>query len=178
MKSEPDLPTKIVLIGPPGAGKSTVGGLLARAAGLDFHDSDLQIEAKTGKKISEIFVEQGEAIFREIEEGVVLDLLDHANGVLALGGGSVMNPRVEEWLKGSAKEDLAVIFLDVSIAHAAPRVGFNRERPLLMVNPRGSWQELMNKRRPVYEALATRVIDTNGRTPEEVVDEILLGWQR
>lgn len=162
----------IVLIGPPGAGKTTVGGLLARELGLLFRDSDQAIEEKLGKKISEIFVEEGEPFFRDHESAVVTDLLDDPTGVIALGGGAVLTKAVQDALERCKSQGTDVIFLDVSIAHAAPRVGFNKERPLLMVNPRGSWQELMNKRRPLYEGISTRIIDTNGSTPEEVVEKI------
>lgn len=176
-------PNLVVLIGPPGAGKSTVGGLLARQLGLDFVDTDHLIEEKLGKKISEIFVEDGEAYFREIEEGIVLEALENREGVIALGGGSVLSEPVQQRLISLARtqeerstKSVEVIFLDVSIAFAAPRVGFNRERPLLLINPRASWQELMNRRRPIYQRLATRVIDTNDCSPEMVVAHIVNGW--
>jgi shikimate kinase len=172
------IPRRIILIGPPGAGKSTVGGLLARDLGIDFTDTDHEIELRTGKKISEIFVEDGEPHFRKIEEEVVLQSLLDARGVIALGGGAVMSEVVEKRI-GSLKreEDCEVIFLDVTIAYAAPRVGFNRERPLLLVNPRASWQELMNKRRPVYSRLASRIVDTNEDAPDQVVAKIISGWR-
>jgi shikimate kinase len=172
------IPRRIILIGPPGAGKSTVGGLLARDLGVDFTDTDHEIELRTGKKISETFVEDGEPNFRKIEEEVVLQSLLDARGVIALGGGAVMSEVVEKRI-GSLKreEDCEVIFLDVTIAYAAPRVGFNRERPLLLVNPRASWQELMNKRRPVYSRLASRIVDTNEDAPDQVVAKIISGWR-
>jgi shikimate kinase len=172
------IPRRIILIGPPGAGKSTVGGLLARELGIDFTDTDHEIEERTGKRISEIFVEDGEPHFRKIEEEVVLQSLLDARGVIALGGGAVMSEVAEKRI-GSLKSegDCEVIFLDVTIAYAAPRVGFNRERPLLLVNPRASWQELMNKRRPIYSRLATRIVDTNEDAPDQVVAKIISGWR-
>ena len=163
-----------ILIGPPGAGKSTVGGLLARELGVPFFDTDFIIEESTGKKVSQIFIEDGEAKFREIEESIVLQSIkEQASNqsqpvVLALGGGSILSERVQEVLRD--RDD--VIFLDVSLASAAPRVGFNRERPLLMINPRQQWQELMNHRRPIYQSLASATVDTNDKNPEIVVIEI------
>jgi shikimate kinase/3-dehydroquinate synthase len=162
----------IVLIGPPGAGKTTVGGLLARDLKVAFADSDRLIEDALGKKIADIFVEDGEPFFREYESRIVVDLLDDPKGVIALGGGAIMSHAVQDSLADCRDRGVDVIFLDVSIGHAAPRVGFNKERPLLMVNPRASWQELMNKRRPIYERICNRTIDTNGCTPEEVVAKI------
>jgi shikimate kinase len=174
-------PEASILIGPPGAGKSTVGGLLAREVEIPFVDSDALIEKEQSKTISEIFVEEGESFFRELEERAVLGLLEKPQGVIALGGGAILSEKVAARLRtltDMSAGKVEVLFLDVSIAHAAPRVGFNRERPLLMVNPRGSWQELMNKRRPIYESLATRIIDTNSCTPEDVVRMIVDGWGR
>lgn len=169
-------PVAIVLIGPPGAGKTTVGGLLARDLKLPFFDSDHLIEGELGKKIADIFVEEGEALFRENESRVVVKLLQEPKGVIALGGGAILSHGVEAGLERCKALGAEIIFLDVGIAHAAPRVGFNKERPLLMVNPRGSWQELMNKRRPHYERMSSRIVDTNGCTPEEVVEKIKSIW--
>jgi shikimate kinase len=172
------VPDQVILIGPPGAGKSTVGGLLARETASNFVDTDQQIESKIGKKIAEIFIEDGEEPFREVEKKVVLEALAGSKGVIALGGGAVLSDEVQEELMRAKQEGKSeVLFLDVTIAYAAPRVGFNKERPLLLVNPRASWQELMNKRRPIYSSLATRIIDTNERTPDEVVAAIIAGWE-
>lgn len=163
-----------ILIGPPGAGKSTVGGLLARKIGIPFLDTDIVIEESTGKKVSQIFIDDGEAKFRAIEEAIVLKCIEvdasnrKAPIVLALGGGSILSERVQQAL--SDRND--IFYLDVSLSSAAPRVGFNRERPLLMINPRQQWQELMNHRRPIYCALASVTIDTNEKSPEDVAIEI------
>lgn len=162
----------LVLIGPPGAGKSTIGGLLARRLDLAFVDTDMVIEERTKRRISDIFVEDGEETFRAIEEQIVLETLENSKGVIALGGGSILAAKVQEELRPPHR-DRKVLYLDVSISNAAPRVGFNKERPLLMINPRAQWQELMNKRRPIYLSLADEVIDTNNLTPDEVVDEIV-----
>lgn len=158
----------LVLIGPPGAGKSTIGKSLARTLKLNFIDTDQEIERKTGKKIAEIFLEDGEAEFRKVEKDVVLQALMAEDAVISLGGGSVLDLDTQERLK----EMQQVIFLDVSISNAAPRVGFNRERPLLLGNPRQQWLQLMEKRRPIYEALANRIISTDNRKVNEVVAEL------
>ncbi|MEJ6574562.1 MAG: shikimate kinase [Actinomycetes bacterium] len=160
---------KAVLIGPPGAGKSSIGRQLAKLWECEIFDSDSEIEKISGKKIADIFTDDGEAAFRAIEREVVLDALKSAPGVVALGGGSVLDPLVSEYLQGSS---LPVAYLEVSISQAAPRVGFNKERPLLSINPRQQWMQLMEKRRPIYEALATRSFNTDNRKPAEVAREI------
>lgn len=159
----------LILIGPPGAGKSSIGRQLSKALEVPFKDTDATIEEKTGKKISDIFVEDGEPAFRKIEKEVVLDEIAIQNGVLALGGGSVLDSDV-----ASKLEELKanVIYLEVSISNAAPRVGFNKDRPLLAVNPRQQWLTLMEKRKPIYERLAGIKISTDNKKPSEVVKEI------
>lgn len=162
----------IVLIGPPGAGKSTVGHLLAQRLGVGFTDTDQAIEERVGRTIAEIFVDDGEPAFREIEERVVLEALQNESGVISLGGGSILSEPVRNHLR-SKPDSMRVVFLDVSISHAAPRVGFNRERPLLLVNPRAQWQELMNRRRPFYLELADHVLDTNDLSPVDIAEQIV-----
>lgn len=160
----------VVLIGPPGAGKTTVGGVLAERLGVPLHDTDRAVEAATGRSISDLFVQDGEAAFRELERAEVLRALREEAGVLALGGGAVMQPEVADALRVGGYR---VAFLDVSIADAAGRVGFDASRPLLVVNPRAAWTRLMNVRRPVYTELADLHVDTAGRAPEEIAQEIL-----
>ena len=160
---------KAVLIGPPGAGKSSVGRQLAKLWECEIFDSDLEIERVSGKKIAEIFTDEGEPAFRAIEREVVLKALREEPGVVALGGGSVLDSTVNEFLQAAS---LPVAYLEVSISQAAPRVGFNKERPLLAINPRQQWLQLMEKRRPIYEALATHSFNTDNRKPAEVAREI------
>jgi len=158
-----------ILIGPPGSGKSSVGKSLAQRMGVEFSDTDTIIENKCNKSISDIFVESGEPYFREIERTVVLDRLEHGEGVLSLGGGSVLDEQAQSALRTSPTP---IVFLDVSLASASPRVGFNRDRPLLVGNPRAKWQELMNARRPIYEELATFTVSTDDLTPSQVSSKI------
>ena len=160
---------KAVLIGPPGAGKSSVGRQLAKILTCEILDTDQEIERQSGKKISAIFTDDGEAVFRALEKSVVLDALQNAKGVVALGGGSVLDSDVADYL---SKSSIPVAYLEVSISQAAPRVGFNKERPLLTINPRQQWMALMVKRRPIYESLATFKIATDNRKPAEVAQEI------
>ena len=160
---------RLVLIGPPGCGKSTVGAALANKLSIEFVDTDNQIETSYGGKISDIFVDKGEAFFRELEFAALAESLQISDCVLSLGGGAPIAPRAQELLKSCA---YPIFFLDVSLAVAAPRVGFNRDRPLLLSNPRAQWQALAETRRPIYESLATFVIKVDSMSVEEVVNEI------
>jgi shikimate kinase len=160
---------RLVLIGPPGCGKSTVGAALANKLSIEFVDTDNQIETSYGRKISDIFVDKGEAFFRELEFAALAESLQISDCVLSLGGGAPIAPRAQELLKSCASP---IFFLDVSLAVAAPRVGFNRDRPLLLSNPRAQWQALAETRRPIYESLATFVIKVDSMSVEEVVNEI------
>ncbi len=156
---------KVVLIGPPGAGKSTIGKALAKEIATKFIDSDSEIERITGKKISDIFVEEGEAVFRRTEVEVVTALLDRFEGVIALGGGAPINTQIQEALTGV---EYPIIFIDVSISQAANRIGFNKDRPLLLINPRQQWINLMSERRPIYEKLASQTVNSDSQKPHEV----------
>ncbi|HEY7718513.1 MAG TPA: shikimate kinase [Pedococcus sp.] len=164
----PDGPRpRAVVIGPPGAGKSTVARRLADRLGVAWHDTDDAIEAAEGRTIADLFVEEGEPHFRRLERDEVARALTTCDGVVSLGGGAPMDPETERALAGHT-----VVFLDVTIADAARRIGFDGSRPLLMVNPRAQWTAMMNRRRPTYERLATLRVDTGGRRPREVVEEI------
>jgi shikimate kinase len=158
----------VVLVGPPGSGKSTIGRRLAKALDVPWHDTDDAIESLAGQPISDIFVDHGEERFRELERAEVLRALTEQDGVVSLGGGAPMDLDTQSALSGHT-----VVFLDVGIADAARRVGFDASRPLLMVNPRASWTRMMNERRPTYERLATVRVDTAGRKPAAVVQEIV-----
>jgi shikimate kinase len=162
---------KVILIGPPGAGKSTIGSALAKKMKVTFADTDALIEVKIGKKISDIFVDLGEPFFREQELMVLAEVLTSDNGVISLGGGAPISSPAQELLRSSGA---TVIFLDISLGKAAARVGFNRDRPLLLGNPRAQWTELMNSRRPIYESLATAVIPVDDRSINEICADILV----
>jgi shikimate kinase len=161
---------KIVLIGPPGAGKSSIGRALAKELLLAFIDSDGEIEKSAGKKISEIFVDDGEPHFRALEVEKVKELLQEFEGVISLGGGAPINSEISQIL-GAAS--YPVIFIDVSIAQAATRIGFNKDRPLLLINPRQQWMNLMSERRPIYEKLATDTVSSDSKKPHEVAKIIV-----
>jgi shikimate kinase len=160
---------KIVLIGPPGAGKSSIGKSLAKELNLNFIDSDSEIEKISHKKISEIFIEDGEPAFRLLEVDVVRRVLADFDGVISLGGGAPINKEIQEVLQDA---NYPVVFIDVSIAQAAIRIGFNKDRPLLLVNPRQQWISLMNDRRPIYEKLASQTISSDNQKPHEVAKQI------
>ncbi len=146
----------IVIIGAPGSGKSTVGSLVARRLGLDFVDVDEVIEQRAGKRIGDIFLDEGEAYFRRLERDTTIDLLD-GGGVVSLGGGAVMDPDIRAALAGHR-----VVWLKVSITQATRRVGMNSLRPLLLGNVRGRLVALLKERTPLYERCATITVDTDG----------------
>lgn len=158
----------VVVVGPPGAGKTTVAELLAARLGVEVRDTDQDVEAAEGESIQDIFVSRGEAAFRALESAAVAEALRTHSGVLALGGGAVVDPGTRALLA-----DHTVVHLDVGLAQAAARVGMNSGRPLLLGNVRGRLKQLMDQRRPLYEEVATVTIDTNDLTPEQVVDRIL-----
>jgi len=156
-----------VIVGPPGSGKTVTGRALADLLGVPFHDTDEAIVRSVGRSIADLFVEDGEAAFRELERVEVTRALAEERGVVALGGGAPVQPGAAELL-----ESHTVVFLDVGIADASKRIGFDQSRPLLAVNPRASWVAMMNVRRALYEAVATLRANTAGRTPEDVAAEV------
>jgi shikimate kinase len=157
----------LVIVGPPGAGKTTVGWLVAERHGVGFRDTDRDIEEQTGTPISDIFVERGESVFRGMERDAVRAALAEHDGVLALGGGAVLAADTRALLAGHR-----VVFLDVGLAAAVERIGLNRSRPLLAVNPRAALARMLAERRPLYEQVATLVVTTDDRDPEQVADAI------
>ncbi|MYW95485.1 shikimate kinase [Amycolatopsis rubida] len=156
---------RAVVIGPPGSGKSTVGPLLAAALGVSFRDTDDDIVARAGRAISDIFADDGEPAFRAIEEEAVAIALAEHDGVLSLGGGAPLTPGTRARL-----QDHAVVFLNVGLAAGVQRTGMSSARPLLAgINPRATFKALLDQRLPVYREVATVEIETDKRTPEEVV---------
>ncbi|MFF0790079.1 shikimate kinase [Streptomyces spiralis] len=158
----------VVLVGPMGVGKSTVGHLLAGRLGLGYRDTDDDIVTEQGRTIAEIFVDDGEPAFRAIEKQTVRRALAEHDGVLALGGGAILDPDTRELLAG-----VRVVYLSMDVEEAVKRTGLNAARPLLAVNPRKQWREQMEARRHLYEEVATAVVATDGRTPEEVTQAVL-----
>ncbi|MFI6351168.1 shikimate kinase [Streptomyces sp. NPDC050743] len=151
-----------------GVGKSTVGRLLAERLGLGYRDTDEDIVAAEGRTIAEIFVDEGEPAFRAIEKRAVHTALAEHEGVLALGGGAILDADTRALLAG-----LRVVYLSMDVEEAVKRTGLNVARPLLAVNPRRQWRELMEARRHLYEEVATAVVATDGRSPEEVTQAAL-----
>ncbi|MGI5400263.1 shikimate kinase [Streptomyces sp. CA-135486] len=158
----------IVLVGPMGSGKSTVGELLAQRLDVPYRDTDADIVAAQGREISDIFVDEGEPYFRELERQAVQAAVAEHPGVLALGGGAILDDSTRKLLTG-----LPVVYLSLDVEEAVRRVGLNQARPLLAVNPRRQWRELMDARRPLYTEVARVVVATDDRTPEEVAQAVL-----
>ncbi|WP_430866784.1 shikimate kinase [Demequina aurantiaca] len=163
---------RAVLIGPPGSGKSTVAKGLAREWGVARRDTDDDIVRTAGKPISDIFFDDGEVAFRELEQAAVATAMAEHRGVLSLGGGAILNESTQELIARYADSGGDVIFLDVSLSAAAPRVGLNNARPLLIGNPRRQWSDLMAARRPIYERLATRTVNTDHLNAKRIAHEI------
>ena len=165
--------TVVVLIGPPSAGKSSVGALLAAELGVPFADTDDLVAAEAGKPVGDIFVDDGEPVFRELERAAVargLETIGGANpdgGVLALGSGAVLDPDVRRMIAGRP-----VVYLETGFATVAKRTGMDRPRVVIPGNPRGMLRALLEERRPVYAELATITIPTDDMAPEEVAADL------
>ena len=159
---------RVVLVGAPGAGKTTVGRLVAERLGLPFRDTDHDVEATAGKTVAEVFLDDGEVAFRVAEAAAVRSALDGYDGVLALGGGAVLDPATRAALAGQT-----VVQLEVGLTDASTRVGLSGVRPVLALNPRAVLKGLLDERAPLYAEVATAVVDTGGRTAEQVADAVL-----
>jgi shikimate kinase len=166
--SRPAPGPRIVLVGSMGAGKTTVGGLVADALGLAFADTDQLVEERAGKPVAEIFVDEGEAHFRALERAAVAQALESHGVVLALGGGAVLDEDTRTLLAGHE-----VVFLQVGLSDAASRVGLGVSRPLLLGNVRGRIKQLLDERTPLYASVATHTVATDGLSAREVADRVL-----
>lgn len=166
----------VVLVGPPGAGKTSVGAVLARRLGVAFADSDAAIAERADKSVADIFVELGEPAFRALEVVAVADLLAEQGPptVVALGGGSVLAAQTRALLRTAG---VPVVLLEVGVSDAARRVGFNRDRPLLLGNPRQQWTALLAARQPFYDEVATLRVGTDGLSPDDVADAVVAALQ-
>jgi shikimate kinase len=157
-----------VIVGPPGAGKTTVGELVAAGLGVSLVDTDAAVEARAGKPIPDIFVDDGEACFRQLETAAVIEALAGSDGVVALGGGAVLAEANREALLGHT-----VVYLSVELTDAVARIGLGQGRPLLAMNPRATLKYLLDQRRPLYAQVATVTVRTDGRTPDDIAAEVL-----
>lgn len=169
--ADPPAPPRpsLVLVGPPGAGKSTVGRVLARRLGVGFTDVDALIVARAGKPIADIFLHDGEDAFRSLETGIVVEALGSVDGVLALGGGSVLAAATRTALRGHR-----VVHLTVGLADGLRRTGMSTARPLLAgVNPRATFKALLDARAPLYREVATVEVDTSRRSANQVARAVL-----
>ena len=162
----------LVLVGPPGSGKTSVGLVLADRLAAMFRDTDDDVEVASGRSVSDIFVESGETTFRALEKVAVAKALAEHDGVLALGGGAVLDAATRQLLSGHR-----VVHLDVGLAEAMRRLEMNRSRPLLLGNVRTQWQALADARRPFYEEVADQVIATDALTPDQIAQQIADYWQ-
>jgi len=164
---------RAVIVGAPGAGKTSVGRALARSWKVNFRDTDADVEARAGKSVSDIFVNDGEPHFRDLERDAVADALAEHEGVLALGGGAILDDATRALLA-----DHVVVWLNVGLADAVKRVGLSSARPMLLGNVRGTMLRLMQEREPLYREVATVEIETDGRAISDIVADVVSGLSR
>jgi len=165
---------RIILIGPMGSGKTTVGEELSESFSLDFRDTDMMIVQQSGREISDIFIEDGEDEFRALEKIILRTALLEDETVLSLGGGACLSMDAQSALRATGS---FIVYLKISLAQVSSRVGFNQGRPLLMGNPRAQWQNLMNERAPIYEGIASYICDVDGKSVDEIVSEIGIAFE-
>lgn len=166
---------RIILIGPMGSGKSTIGFSLSERLNLDFQDTDLMITQQSGREISDIFIEDGEESFRALEKIILRTALLQDGAVLSLGGGACLSIDAQSALRASGG---FIVYLKISLSQVASRVGFNQGRPLLMGNPRAQWQSLMNERTPIYEGIASYICDVDGKSVDEITNEVVNAYEK
>ena len=165
---------KIALVGPMGAGKSTIGRLLANALQLPFSDSDHVVEEKSGADIPWIFDVEGEEGFRDRETAVLETLLTEKNIVLATGGGIVLREKNRHLLKQAD----AVIYLKADTERLVQRTIKDKKRPLLQVDdPRKKILELLAQRDPLYRDVATHTVITDSRSPKAIAQQIAASFK-
>lgn len=162
------MPPVLVLVGPPGAGKTTVGTLVAGELGVAYRDTDSDVIDAAGADISDIFVDEGEAGFRAREEAAVIAAVAEHDGVLSVGGGAVESPQVRQILVG-----LPVVRLTVGATEAGKRVGIHGPRPAALGNIRTQWSQMMSHRAPLYDEVARWSVATDERTPAEVARSVI-----
>jgi shikimate kinase len=158
----------VVLIGPPGAGKSTAGAKLAELLGTTFRDTDADIEARAGKPIADVFIEDGEETFRKLEQTAAREALTEHDGVVALGSGAILDPQIQQELG----QDHTVVYLAADFSTVAKHAGLDKPRVVLPGNPRGRLRAMLDERRPLYEAVATITIQADDYDPAELATEI------
>lgn len=159
----------VVLVGPPGSGKSSVGRTLARLTGLPLRDTDADIENAAGRRIAEIFTNDGEDVFRELERAAVATALVSHAGILSLGGGAILDDNSRSLLAGHT-----VVYLSLTMPTGVRRTGMAANRPLLVgVNPRATFKALLDARLPLYREVAVFEVETDERTVHQVAQVII-----